>query len=189
MKLRQNPIGRPGQGPAAFAFLDPGPPLRSFTKNINPKAKPSASISPSLDLRAEDFAQPMSSEPAPSHRPWIGNRARPQQAEPYPIMPVTKLHKGEQNFLASCTFVLAECDARQVKQTREHRNACAEGANRGCSSSTEFVIVVPRASWRNIFSEKRATSKKARSERKSDSNPLSGSCPKESQNLCPGVGN
>src|SRR5207302_8485821 len=72
LPTRFKAIRKPGKsGPAVFAFWDPGPPLRGFTKNIDAKAKPSASISPSLDLGAEGFAQPMSSEPAPSHRPWI----------------------------------------------------------------------------------------------------------------------
>ena len=73
LPTRFKAIRKPGKsGPAVFAFWDPGPPLRGFTKNIDAKAKPSASISPSLDLCAEGFAKPMSSEPAPSHQPWIG---------------------------------------------------------------------------------------------------------------------
>jgi hypothetical protein len=79
LRLRRSfqAIRKPGKsGPAVFAFWDPGPPLQGFTKNMDAKAKPSASISPFLDLRAEGFAKPMSSEPAPSHRPWIGTPRR-----------------------------------------------------------------------------------------------------------------
>src|SRR5215467_11045043 len=65
-------IRKPGKsGPAVFAFYDPRPPLRDFTKNIDSKAKPSTSTNPLLGSRAEGFAKPMSLEPAPSHRPWI----------------------------------------------------------------------------------------------------------------------
>ena len=65
-------IRKPGKNsPGVFAFSDPRPLLRDFTKNIDAKAKPSTSTSPILSLRAESFTKPMSSEPAPSHRPWI----------------------------------------------------------------------------------------------------------------------
>ena len=82
-------IRKPGKsGPAVFAFSDPRPLLRDFTKNIDAKAKPSTSTSPILSLRTEGFTKPMSSEPAPSHRPWISTlgaapacRALPYHAE------------------------------------------------------------------------------------------------------------
>jgi len=64
-------IRKPGKsGPAVFALCDPGPRLRDFSKKIYSKAKPSAT-SRQLGSRTEGFAKPISSQPAPSHRPWI----------------------------------------------------------------------------------------------------------------------
>src|SRR3974377_465633 len=52
MKLRRNPIWRPGKKrPATFAFLDPGPPLRKFHQRIIAKNKPSAIHSHSQRVR------------------------------------------------------------------------------------------------------------------------------------------
>jgi hypothetical protein len=64
MKLRRNPIGRPGKKrPATFASLDPGPPLRSFTKESRENNKPSASHSGSQRVRLSRFfgASPVAS--------------------------------------------------------------------------------------------------------------------------------
>lgn len=96
-------IRKPGKsGPAVFAFSNPGPPLRDFTKNIRLKNKTLCLDKPSLGSQAEDFAKPMSSEPAPSHRPWISAHwARPQHAGLYPIMPGYKVTRAQQDFFAS----------------------------------------------------------------------------------------
>src|SRR5437660_9316066 len=107
LPTRFKAIRKPGKaGPAVFAFCDPGPPLRGFTKNIDAKAKPSASISPSLDLHAEGFAKPVSSEPAPSHRPWIGTPGATPAGRALPYHAGYKVTQGEQNFLqAICSFL------------------------------------------------------------------------------------
>jgi len=78
-------IRKPGKsGPAVFAFFHPGPPLRDFTKEIGSKAKPSVSTSPKRGSPTEGFAKPISSEPAPSHRPWTCALG---------ATPVTELHR------------------------------------------------------------------------------------------------
>jgi hypothetical protein len=163
LRTRFKAIRKPGKsGPAVFAFWDPGPPLRGFTKNIDAKAKPSASISPSLDSCAEGFAKPMSSEPAPSHRPWIGTPGATPAGCALPYHASYKVTQGEQNLF--CKLNVCSCPMRcsAGKTIGTPRNACAEAQTRRCCRSTEFVIVVPRSSRRNIFSKKRATSKKAR---------------------------
>jgi hypothetical protein len=125
-------IRKPGKsGPAVFAFWDPGPPLQGFTKNMDAKAKPSASISPFLDLRAEGFAKPMSSEPAPSHRPWIGTPRRD------PSRPRFTLSCRLQSYTRGTEFFLqAEVRACRMrystgKTTLEHQNACKKAQTAG----------------------------------------------------------
>jgi hypothetical protein len=64
MKLRQNPIWRPGKsGPATFAFLDPGPPLEGFTKESLEKPNPLQAILYSQRVRLSRFfgASPVAS--------------------------------------------------------------------------------------------------------------------------------
>jgi len=155
LRTRFKAIRKPGKsGPAVFAFWDPGPPLRGFTKNIDAKAKPSASMSPSLDSRAEGFAKPMSSEPAPSHRPWIGTPGATPAGRALRYHASYKVTQGEQNLF--CKLNVCSCRMRYSadKTILEHRNACAEAQTRRCCRSTEFVIVVPRPSRRNIFLQK-----------------------------------
>lgn len=157
MLLRQlrsfQAIRKPGKiSPAVFAFWNPGPPLRDFTKNIDLKAKPSLRKPPGL--RAESFAKPMSSEPAPSHRPWISalgatpaRWALPYQARLQSYTPRSGLF---------CMLRVRACRRpySAVKHHLEYRNACKEAETGGCCRSTELVIVVPRPSWRNIFLQK-----------------------------------
>src|SRR5262245_50481259 len=71
----KNQFGTPGKsGRAVFAFKAQG--LRSETSpkkcKTASKAKPS-----STEYCDGGFLQPISSEPAPSHRPWASARARP----------------------------------------------------------------------------------------------------------------
>jgi hypothetical protein len=148
-------IRRPGKsGPAVFACCDPGPSLGDFTKNIDAKAKPSASISPSVDLRAEGFAKPMSSEPAPSHRPWISTPGATPVGRALPYHAGDKGTQGKQYFLGKPNLRACRMRCSAGKTTLEHQNACSEAQTRGCCRSTEVVIVVPRLSWRNIFFQK-----------------------------------
>jgi hypothetical protein len=78
-------IRKPGKGgPAVFALCDPGPSLRDFSKKIYSNAKPSAT-SRQLGSRTEGFAKPISSEPAPSHRPWICTLGRDPDTQTFTI--------------------------------------------------------------------------------------------------------
>ncbi len=64
---------KPGQsGPAAFAFLGPGPQLGNCTKKIL-LAQQQKPLCFTAYRGGEDrgFDQRISSEPAPSHRPWM----------------------------------------------------------------------------------------------------------------------
>ena len=125
-------IRKPGNsGPAVFAFSDPRPLLRDFTKNIDAKAKPSTSTSPILSLRAEGFTKPMSSEPAPSHRPGSAHWARPQHVGLYPIMPHYKLTRGEQDFLQIESSFLPNATLGS-KTTLEYRNGYEKAQIEGC---------------------------------------------------------
>ena len=148
-------IRKPGKsGPAVFAFYDPRPPLRDFTKNIHAKQNPLVSTSQLPGSRAEGFAQPMSSEPAPSHRPWIGalgatpaHRALPYHAQLQSYTrPTGFFLQVESSFLPNALL--------GSKTTLEYRNGREQAQTGGCCRSTEFVIVVPRPTWRNIFLKK-----------------------------------
>ena len=155
-------IRRPGKSsPAVFAFYDPGPLLRDFTKNIDARAKPSAFISPPLGSRAEGFAKPMSSEPAPSHRPWIDGLGATPARRALPYHADYKVNLGNENFFLKLKVRPCRMRSAAGKTTLERQNACAEAQTRGCRRSTEFVIVVPRAAWRNIFSKRTSYQRKA----------------------------
>jgi|SRR5215469_6402557 len=125
-------IRKPGKdGPAALAFFDPGPPLRDFTKHIAAKAKPPVSISPSLDSGAEGFAKPMSSEPAPSHRPWIGvlGATPGRRASPYHVVHKFNLCKQD----SFCEMKDRSCRTRSSarKTTLQYQNELRKGTNGG----------------------------------------------------------
>jgi len=65
--------------PGVFAFYDPGPQLQNFTKKICFKSK-TLCYKPTTRLTRREFCKkPISSEPAPSPRPWICVRARPDR--------------------------------------------------------------------------------------------------------------
>jgi hypothetical protein len=91
-------IRKPGKsGPAVFALCDPGPRLRDFSQKIYSKAKPSAT-SRQLGSRTEGFAKPISSEPAPSHRPWICALGATPIRRPSPYHPRSVAIASEQEF-------------------------------------------------------------------------------------------
>ena len=73
-------VRTPGKA-AGRAFYSPGPPLGSFTKEMQAVVvsvgKQEPSRAPIRELR-EGFGEPISSEPTPSHRPWASTRARPR---------------------------------------------------------------------------------------------------------------
>ena len=146
-------IRKPGKsGPAVFAFSDPRPLLQDFTKNIDAKAKPS--LHKPRGSRAEGFTKPMSSEPAPSHRPWISalGATPARRALPY--------HAGLQSYSRRTGFFfklkVRSCRMRTLSSTTTlvRPNGCKKTQTRGCCRSTELLIVVPRPTWRNIFRQK-----------------------------------
>lgn len=108
---------------------------------------------PPLGSQAEGFTKPMSSEPAPSHRPGSAHWARPRHAEPYPIMPVTKLIWANRILVRAASSFLPIL-SQAGKTTVECQNACEKAQTRGCCRSAELLIVVPRPSWCNIFLQK-----------------------------------
>src|SRR5664279_1932670 len=61
--------------PGDFAFLYPRPPLRDSTKEM--LAKQTTKNQTLRQPSPSEGSAPISSEPAPSHRPWISARARP----------------------------------------------------------------------------------------------------------------
>jgi hypothetical protein len=71
MNKTPNPKWRPGKNrPAASAFLIQGPPLGSFTQESLKKQNPLPD-QPVHRLIYRGFSTANSSEPTPSHRPWI----------------------------------------------------------------------------------------------------------------------
>lgn len=78
----QTPKGKPGKdGPASSRFIYPRPPLRDFTKEMT-ATRNHQNQSP-LAAWPSEGSVPISSEPAPSHRPWISARARPLADQPH----------------------------------------------------------------------------------------------------------
>ena len=141
-------IRKPGKsGPAAVAFLDPGPPLRDFTKKICSKTKPSVSISRQVAhaqriLRSRFLrSQPRRIGPGSAHR------ARPQNAGFYliMIMPATNLTHQEHLSSHGWSLVLAGINLREVKQRKQQLN---------CRMRVQRLITgnaVGRPSWRLSF--------------------------------------
>ena len=145
-------IRKPGKsGPVTFAFSNQGPPLPDFTKNIRLKNKTLCPDKPSLGPQAEGFAKPMSSEPAPSHRPWISALGATPARRALPYHPGYKVTRGEQDVFCKLKVRSCRMPARSSKTTLVYRNGCEKAQTGGCCRSTEFVIVVPRPTWRNIF--------------------------------------
>ena len=76
---RKTGRGAPGKsGRAIFAFYSPRPPLGSFTKEMRLLILGLKSKDPPARDVAPEGREPISSEPAPSHRPWASARARPR---------------------------------------------------------------------------------------------------------------
>ncbi len=102
----QGQKGKPGKHrPAAFAFYDPQG-LRSETSpKKSPKTQKQNPLShkPTFGSCTEGLAMPISSEPAPSHRPWESSyRARPRYAEFHHITTnFTAAHTKQGNFFAT----------------------------------------------------------------------------------------
>lgn len=154
-------IRKPGKsGPAVFAFWDPGPPLQGFTKNIEAKAKPSASISPFLDIRAEGFAKPMSSEPAPVASALDRHTGRDPSRPSFTLSCRLQSYTRQAEFFVKLNVRSCRMPCSAGKTTLERQNACKKAQSGGYCRSTEFVIVVPTPSWRNIFLQKKCHQQK-----------------------------
>jgi len=124
------------------------------TNRLAPKSKTPCPISQSSAHAPEGFAMPISSEPAPSHRPWVSSyRARPRSAE---------FHHSTTNFTAADTNRETLFAPRPAAIHVGKGNATEKGQNQGCWGSTESEIVALRRSWRQIFLRKTGTSTKRR---------------------------
>jgi hypothetical protein len=155
-------IRRPGKGsPAVFALCNPGPSLRDFTKNIGVQNKTLCPDKPSLGSQAEGFAKPMSSEPAPSHRPWISALGATPACRALPYHAGLQSYTWRIRFLGKLKVRPCRMRARNSKTTLIYRNGCENAPTEGCRRSTEFVIVVPGSIWRNIFLPKTWRHRKA----------------------------
>ena len=142
-------IRKPGKnGPAVFALYDPRPPLRDFTKNIDAKAKPFCLHKPTTGAHEQRGlrnrclrSQPRRIGPGSAH--W----ARPQHTELYAIMPVSNRIGASRIFLQAESSFLPN-----AIRDRYNNTGRPDWVRRGgYCRSTEFVIVVPRSSWRKIF--------------------------------------
>ena len=96
-------IRKPGKsGPASSRSMIHG--LRSGRLHQKHPVQSKTLLSPRADYRAheqrsEGFAKPMSSEPAPSHRPWIGALGATPACRALPYHAQLQLHVGEHEFL------------------------------------------------------------------------------------------
>jgi hypothetical protein len=147
-------------GPAVFAFYDPRPPLRDFTKNIDAKAKPSLH-KPTTGLASRGFYETDVFGASPVASALDRRTGRDPGTPSFTLSCRLQTQAERTEFF--CHLQLCSCRTRSAegKTTLENQNARQKAETSGCRRSTEFVIVVPRSSWRKIFSKKRATSTKA----------------------------
>lgn len=145
---------KPGKsGPAVFAFSDPRPLLRDFTKNIQRKSKTLYFHKPNPELASRGFTKPMSSEPAPSHRPWISTLGATSACRALPYHAGLRTYTRPTGFFLHVESSFLPNAMLGSKTTLECRNGYEKAQIGGCYRSTEFVIV-RRPSWRNIFLQK-----------------------------------
>ena len=143
-------IRKPGKsGPAVVAFLDPGPPLRDFSKKICSKNKILCVDKPTSGSRTEDLAKPISSEPAPSHRPWIGTLGATPERRALPYHAGYEFNASRASFfprleVGSCRNQPSR--GKTTKTTTELQNARAKTHYGEYCRSTELAAVVPRPS-------------------------------------------
>jgi hypothetical protein len=148
-------------GPAVFAFYDPRPPLRDLTKNIDAKAKPSLH-KPTTGLASRGFYETDVFGASPVASALDRRTGRDPGTPSFTLSCRLQTQAERTEFF--CKLQLCSCRTRSAegKTTLEYQNARQKAQTSGCRRSTEFVIVVPRSSWRRkIFSKKRATSTKA----------------------------
>jgi hypothetical protein len=154
-------IRKPGKKrPAVFAFWDPGPPLRDFTKNIDSKAKPSLP-KPTTGLTSRGFyetdvfgASPVAS--ALDRRP-----GRDPGTPSFTLACRLQTETEQIGFLGKLKLPSCRMPSAEGKTTLEcqHRRQKAETGR--YHRSTEFVIGVPRPSWRKNFSKEKSCQQKA----------------------------
>jgi hypothetical protein len=116
-------IRKPGKGgPAAVAFLDPGPPLRDFSKKICSENKILCVDKPTSGSRTEDLAKPISSEPAPSHRPWIGTLGATPERRALPYHAGYEFNASRASFFPRLEVGSCGINPREVKQRKQQLN-------------------------------------------------------------------
>lgn len=153
-------IRKPGKsGPAVFAFSDPRPLLRDFTKNIDAKAKPSTSTSPNPGLASRGFYDTDVFGASPVASALDQHTGRGPSMSGFTLScRVTNLHAANRIFLQMESSFLPNAMLGS-KTTLEYRNGYEKAQTGGCYRSTEFVIVVSRLSWRNFLPKKSGTSR------------------------------
>jgi hypothetical protein len=124
-------IGRPGKSrPAVFAFNDPRPQLRDFTKNIDAKAKPST-YKPSTGLMNRGFCETDVFGASPSHRPWTSALSATPARRALPYHAGYRVKPGKQDFFAHPKLRSCRIRLSQRKTTLEYQNPREKNANRG----------------------------------------------------------
>jgi len=93
-----------------------------FTKKICLKPKPSASTSRPLGSRAEGFGKPISSEPAPSHRPWIGTLGATPERRALPYHAGYEFNASRASFFPRLEVGSCGINPREVKQRKQQLN-------------------------------------------------------------------
>ena len=147
-------IRRPGKSsPAVFAFSDPKPLLRDFTKNIGAKAKPSLH-KPIPGLTSRGFCPTDVFGASPVASALDQRTGRDPGTPTFTLACRLHTHTEERRFF--CKLKLRSCRMRSAegKTTLERQNAREKAQTEGCRRSTEFEIVVPRSSCRRIFCQK-----------------------------------
>ena len=154
-------IRKPGKSsPAVFAFYDPRPLLRDFTKNIDAKAKPSLH-KPITGLTSRGFCPTDVFGASPVASALDQRTGRDPGTPSFTLACRSHTQTEKRRFF--CKLKLRSCRMRSAegKTTLEHRIAYDEAQTRGCYRLTEFEIVVPRSSWRKIFCQKTSDQQKA----------------------------
>lgn len=125
--LKTRAQGKPGNsGPAACAFFCPGPLLGNFTKKISlaQQHKTLCSTRPNTAQWRRGFRRPISSEPAPSHRPWTlpAGATLPTTTSPYHDHFRRPRKIGTFYFAQNRNFLLCLDSQKRVRVTYTQKN-------------------------------------------------------------------
>ena len=154
-------IRKPGKNsPGVFAFSDPRPLLRDFTKNIDAKAKPSL-YKPIPGLASRGFCPTDVFGASPVASALDQRTGRDPGTPSFTLACWSHTQTEERRFFGKLELRSCRMRSAEGKTTLERQNAREKAPTEGCCRSTEFEIVVPSSSWRKIFCQKKSYQQKA----------------------------